>query len=156
MKLKLIKFTELFAKEVCDWKYEDEYSVYNYPEWNKALKDQWASTIEEKRTKEFFAIVDDYNNLCGYIRLQDKESKVLVGVGIKPSLCGQKLGSTVMEILKQKCRELYPSKEIILEVRSFNVRAIKCYEKAGFMVKEVYKKTTPIGTGEFIKMIFNY
>ena len=71
---------------------------------------------------------------------------------LKPSLCGQKLGSEVMEMVKQKCRELYPSKEIILEVRSFNMRAIKCYEKAGFMVKEVYKKTTPIGDGKFCIM----
>lgn len=156
MELNLIKFTEAFAKEVCDWKYEDEYSIYNYPEWNKVLNDKWAITIEEKREKEFFAIVDDKNNLCAYIRLQYKEREVLVGLGLKPALCGQKLGSTIMEILKGKCRELYSSKEISLEVRSFNERAIKCYKKAGFKVKEIYRKNTPIGDGEFIKMVFSY
>ncbi|MDU4891420.1 MAG: N-acetyltransferase [Clostridium sp.] len=154
MKLKLVEFTEAYAKEICDWKYEDEYSIYNYPQWNKALDEKWAITKEEKRRKEFFAIVDDNNNLCGYIRLQDKDRCVLVGVGLKPSLCGQKLGNIVMEILKQQCEELYPSKKITLEVRSFNERAIKCYKKSGFKITEVYSKTTPIGYGEFIKMVF--
>ena len=156
MKLKLVEFTEPYAKEIFNWKYEDEYSIYNYPEWNEAFNEKWAITIEEKRKKEFFAIVDDYNNLCGYIRLQDKDRYVLVGVGLKPSLCGQKLGKIIMEMLKQQCEALYLSKEIMLEVRSFNERAIKCYKKAGFKVKEVYRKRTPIGYGEFIKMVFSY
>lgn len=79
---------------------------------------------------------------------------VLIGVGLKPSLCGQGLGNILMEMLKQQCRELYPSKKIALEVRCFNERAINCYKRAGFKVKEIYKKDTPIGYGEFIRMEF--
>ncbi|MGL5330477.1 MAG: GNAT family N-acetyltransferase [Peptostreptococcaceae bacterium] len=156
MELKLVELKEQHAKEICSWKYEDEYSIYNYPEWNKVSSEKWAITIEEKRKKEFFAIIDNYNHLCGYIRLQDKDKYVLVGVGLKPSLCGQNIGNRIMYMLKQQCRKLYPSKEIMLEVRSFNDRAIKCYKKAGFNIAEVYKKTTSIGYGEFIKMVFSY
>lgn len=152
MKLKLVEFTEPYAKEICDWKYDGEYSVYNYPAWNKALNEKWAITIEDKRKKEFFAVVDDCYNLCGYIRLQEKSEYVLIGIGLKPSLCGQGLGSKLMELLKQQCRELYPSKKIALEVRSFNERAIKCYKRAEFKIKKTYKKDTPIGYGQFIRM----
>ena len=60
-----------------------------------------------------------------------------------------------MDITKQYCNKLYPNKTITLEVRSFNKRAIKCYKKAGFVVKEVYRKDTPIGYGEFIMMEFS-
>ncbi|MBC8588163.1 GNAT family N-acetyltransferase [Paratissierella segnis] len=154
MKLMLVEFTELYAKEICDWKYDGEYSIYNYPEWDKAFDEKWAITIEEKRKKEFSAVVDDYNNLCGYIRLQKKDEYILIGVGLKPSLCGQGLGNTIMKIVKQQCRELYPNKKIALEVRSFNERAIKCYKRAGFKVKGIYEKDTPIGHGEFIRMEF--
>lgn len=56
-------------------------------------------------------------------------------------------------MLKQKCKELYPNKEIVLELRSFNKRAIKCYKKEGFKIMGVYTKKTPIGYDEFIKMI---
>ncbi len=78
MRLILEEFTELHAKEICNWKYDGEYSSAN----------------------------------------------------------------------------LYPSKIIALEVRSFNERAIKCYKRAGFIVKEIYKKDTLIGYGEFIRMEF--
>lgn len=155
MELKLVEFSELYAKEVFDWKYDDEYSVYNYPEWNKALNEKWAITIEDKRKKEFFAVVDDYYNLCGYMRLQNKSEYILIGIGLKPSLCGQGLGSNLMELLIQKCRKLYPNKKIVLEVRSFNERAIKCYKRVGFKIKKTYKKDTPIGYGQFIRMEFN-
>lgn len=40
MELKLVEFTESYAKEICNWKYDGEYSIYNYPEWNLALNSQ--------------------------------------------------------------------------------------------------------------------
>jgi len=156
MVLRLEDLTEICAKEICSWKYNDEYSIYNYPEWDKMLNERWSITVEEKRKNEFNAIVDDCNNLCGYIRLVDKKEHVLIGIGLKPSLCGQKLGNVIMEIVKQQCKKKYASKKIILEVRSFNERAIKCYKKAGFNIVDIYKKATPMGCGEFIKMEFIY
>ena len=50
------------------------------------------------------------------------------------------------------CHENYPDKKLSLEVRGFNKRAIKCYERAGFKVVKTYHKDTPIGPGEFIYM----
>ena len=81
---------------------------------------------------------------------------VFLGVGLKPSLCGQGLGRTLMEIVKQQCEKKYPGKKIVLEVRSFNERAIKCYRRAGFSVVDTYSKDTTLGYGEFLRMEFNY
>ncbi|WP_297639850.1 GNAT family N-acetyltransferase [uncultured Clostridium sp.] len=156
MRLKLVEFTEQYAKEICDWKYDNKYSIYNYPAWKKALDEKWAITIDVKRKKEFFAVVDDYYNLCGYVRAQEKSEFVLAGIGLRPSLCGHGIGFNVMELLVQKCRELYKNKKIVLEVRSFNKRAIKCYKKIGFEIKKTYKKETPMGSGEFIRMEYGY
>lgn len=156
MKLILEELTESYAKQICSWKYSDEYSIYNYPEWSKICSEKWAITIDEKRKIEFSALVDDYYSLCGYIRLINKDDYVLIGVGLKPTLCGQGLGSTVMEIVKQQCKKIYGDKKIVLEVRSFNERAIKCYAKAGFKVVDTYAKDTPIGYGEFVRMEFIY
>lgn len=155
MGLRLDDLTESCAKEICSWKYNDEYSIYNYPEWNKIINERWGITVEVKRKSEFNAIVDERKNLCGYIRLIDKNDYVLIGIGLKPSLCGQGLGNITMEIVKQQCKNKYANKKIILEVRSFNKRAIRCYKNAGFDIVEIYKKNTPIGYGEFIKMEFN-
>jgi ribosomal protein S18 acetylase RimI-like enzyme len=156
MGLRLEDFTENRAKEICNWKYNDDYSIYNYPEWEKILNEKWGITVEDKRKNEFNAVVDDCNNLCGYIRLVDKNEFVLIGIGLKPSLCGQGLGNIIMEIVKQQCKKKYASKRIILEVRSFNDRAIKCYKKAGFNIVDTFIKDSPMGCGEFVKMEFTY
>lgn len=99
-------------------------------------------------------MIDDCNCLCGYIRLLDKNECVFIGIGLKPSLCGQGLGKVLMEIVKEQCKKIYTDKKIALEVRSFNERAIKCYKSAGFNVVDTYRKDTPLGYGEFVRMEF--
>lgn len=154
MKFVLEALTENYAKQICSWKYDGDYSIYNYPEWDKIFSENWGITIEQKRNNEFSAILDECTNLCGYIRILNKNEYILIGLGLKPSLCGQGSGNILMEILKQQCKKSYGNKKIVLEVRSFNERAIVCYKKAGFKVVDTYKKETPMGHGEFIKMEF--
>lgn len=51
-------------------------------------------------------------------------------------------------------KKLYPNKPLYLEVRTWNTRAVKCYEKAGFRIDgQAYELTTGIGTGTFYRMI---
>lgn len=33
MEFHLNEFTEVHAKNVCTWKYDNEYSIYNMPSW---------------------------------------------------------------------------------------------------------------------------
>lgn len=155
MQLKLSGFTEKHTKEICNWKYEGEYSIYNYPNYSRAINEKWAITIKQKREKEFFSIVNECNELYGYVRFQTKEKEILVGIGLKPTLCGKGLGNVAMKLIIKECAYLYPFKDIILEVRKFNKRAINCYKKAGFIEVSRYNKETSIGPGEFIKMKFN-
>ena len=152
MDLRLEILTEAQARQICFWKYEGIYSIYNFPDWDTLNKQRWGITIEEKRKNEFTAVIDESNNLCGYIKFVENKDFVLVGLGLKPSLCGQGLGNIIMELLKNECKKRYGNKRIALEVRSFNKRAIKCYERAGFKITDVYQKDTLIGSDEFIKM----
>ena len=51
-------------------------------------------------------------------------------------------------------KQLYPEKPLYLEVRTWNKRAIKCYQKAGFNIcGDAFELQTPVGTGSFYKMI---
>lgn len=45
MQLRLEEFTELHAKEICDWKYDCQYSIYNLPSWEKATIANWGITV---------------------------------------------------------------------------------------------------------------
>jgi len=156
MNLRLEILTEDQARQICCWKYKGIYSIYNFPDWDTLNKQRWGITIEEKRKNEFTAVIDESNNLCGYIRFIENKDFVLVGLGLKPSSCGQGLGNILMELLKNECKKRYDSKRIALEVRSFNKRAIKCYERAGFEITDVYQKDTLIGSDEFIKMEYKW
>ena len=54
----------------------------------------------------------------------------------------------------ESSKKLYPNKPLYLEVRTWNTRAVKCYEKAGFRIDgQAYELTTGIGTGTFYRMI---
>lgn len=150
--LRLVDFTEEYAKDVCTWKYDGEYKVYNMPSWNEIYKSGWGMTKEVKRKKEFKAVLDKENKFVGYIRLMEKKDGVWFGVGIKPCFCGQGLGKIFMRFLIDESKMRYPQRKILLEVRDFNIRAMKCYKRAGFSEVDSYVKETPMGIGRFIKM----
>jgi len=51
-------------------------------------------------------------------------------------------------------QRLYPGKPMYLEVRTWNTRAVRCYEKAGFrVVGEPVKRVTHSGEGTFYHMV---
>ncbi|MDF2882287.1 MAG: family acetyltransferase [Clostridiaceae bacterium] len=152
MNLKLTNFSESHAKQICSWRYSGEYSVYNYPDWNTAVSQNWGITIKQKWENEFIAVVNELNELCGYIRFINQSDYVLVGIGLKPTICGFGLGNTVMQLLKLACNRRYGNKKIVLEVRCFNERAIKCYKKAGFNIVDSYEKEALIGKDQFYRM----
>ncbi len=152
MILYINNLTEDMAKEITDWKYSGEYSVYNHPSWEIACKNKFGITDKTSRAKEFVALLDENNSFIGYMRLRDTDECVMIGVGLKPTLCGQGLGQKVMSLLISECKKRYGNKTIRLIVRSFNKRAIKCYERAGFKAVNIEKKQTKIGELEFITM----
>lgn len=131
------------AKEICEWKYENEYSIYNYPNWEFVVKNNWALY---SKPNEFKAIYLN-NEFIAYYRLVNKEEHIIIGLGIKPSLCGQGLGHNIVELIKKNTTGI-----LRLEVREFNKRAIKCYESCGFKIIDKYFKKTLIGDDNFILM----
>lgn len=112
MIFKLGKLNESQAKEICAFKYEGEYAVYNFPSWDEITLQNWAITIEKVRDREFVSIVNEENILCGFIRFINYEQYVLVGFGLKPILCGQGIGEMVMTLLKEECKLRYGNKKI--------------------------------------------
>ncbi len=150
-KIKLEILSEENAKEICSWRYEGDYAVYNFSDWEVVKENKWDLAIEMKRTKEFLSIYLD-NKLIAYGRIFINENKTFLGIGIKPSLCGNGYGKKVMTKLVEEAKIRYPDNLIVLEVRSFNKRAVKCYETVGFKIKNKYKKSTYNGSDDFYYM----
>lgn len=57
-----------------------------------------------------------------------------------------------MRLLVTESNRRFPDCPVVLEVRIFNKRAIKCYENIGFEIKDKYIKNTFAGDAEFYYM----
>ncbi len=124
-------FLEEEAKEVCSWKYPEEYSVYNLPNWNKALELNIGITNELRRNKEFYSLYE-LDKLIGYFRFIEKDEFLKFGIGLKPDYCGIGYSYKAMPIILNFAKMNYLKKPIMLEVRCFNIRAIRAYKSFGF------------------------
>ena len=147
----VVPFEEEDAKEICNWQYEGEYSVYNYPSWEECVKKEISFTKEASRQKEYYKVLKNRRYL-GYFRLKDEGNRIELGVGIRPEMCGNKNGDMLVNLALAKISELYPGKKIVLTVRPFNQRAIKVYEKAGFRITKEYYEDRNLVPGNMYVM----
>lgn len=155
MNLKPVKFTEELAKEITTWRYEGEYEIYNLPSWDEIVKKQISLCKKEKR-ENFIGYLNEENNLIGFVNLVDEGDSVFLGIGVKPEYCGAGIGKQIIKMTLDECSKRYENKPIILEVRSWNKRAIKCYESQGFKIVKTKKQETYAGFGEFFVMKYEY
>ncbi|MBO7274937.1 MAG: GNAT family N-acetyltransferase [Clostridia bacterium] len=151
-KLSCASLSEQAKREICSWQYTGEYAIYNLPSYDdmKAFQRGFMNPAAENQYYGFW----DCDVLVGYVKLVECEDCVSVGIGVSPNLCGKHYGRQIMLDIYDISKKLYPDKSLSLEVRTWNKRAIKCYEKAGFRIDgQAYELTTGIGIGTFYRMI---
>ena len=119
----VVPFEEADARKLCDWKYQGEYAVYNYPSWEECLERGIGFTDESIRKKEFYKVLKD-GIYFGYFRLEALEDAIELSVGIRPELCGNHSGDLFLNLALAKMSELYPGQKMRLTVRPFNKRAM--------------------------------
>ncbi|GLI57228.1 N-acetyltransferase [Propionigenium maris DSM 9537] len=136
------------AKEICTWRYEGEYAVYNFPEWSEIVKNRWGLSTQDGRKSQYVAI-DLNNEFVAYGRIFTVNDQVFLGVGVKPIKCGNGMGSIIMIKLIEEAQSRYRDEKIFVEVRDFNKRAKRCYESIGFRVIDKYWKNTLFGGDNF-------
>ena len=135
---------------ITEWKYEGEYSVYNAEPYEEQKKKGFGFANPQNHFYSFY----DEKKLIGFINLYEEETEVFFGIGVKPEECGKGYGSQMTETACKISRSLFPGKPLYLEVRTWNQRAVRCYEKAGFhIVGEPIRQTTSAGEGVFYHMI---
>ena len=144
------RITEDEKREICGWKYEGEYAIYDSTPYEQQL--QAGKGFANPRNNLFS--FRDGEKLVGYINLYDDGDEVFFGIGCAPDCCGQGYGQRMAMTAPEIAKALFGSKPLYLEVRTWNKRAIRCYEKAGFRIDgEPFTQTTPIGVGEFCRMV---
>jgi ribosomal-protein-alanine N-acetyltransferase len=105
------------------------------------------------RGEAYWAVEDDAGELVGHFSFKPREEGTLeIGLGLRPDLTGRGLGGSFLAAGLAFAREQFSPEGFVLAVATFNVRAIKVYERAGFARVRVYMHATGGAEWEFVEM----
>lgn len=148
MRFKISKMNQKEAMEIADnWKYNDEYAFYDMT----ADPEDYEEIVNElKRGDNYFSVIKD-DSLYGFFCIsEDNNNNIEVGLGMKLEYTGFGKGLEFVNLIIEYVKSNYKNKTIILDVASFNERAIKVYERAGFCKKGKTMVSTNGGKYEFV------
>ena len=132
------------------WHYGGQYSFYdmeNDPE------DFEEIITPRLRANKYYQVLNDKDELVGYFCLERlSEDKVEAGLGLRPDLTGQGLGLNFVKEIEEFIQDNFTYKIIVLSVASFNKRAIKVYQRAGFKIGGSKLQKSNDGVYEFINL----
>ena len=143
--------TEDEKRVISAWHYRGEYAIYDLPPFEEQ-KEKGIALMNPARAKNYFSYYDG-DMLIGFTNILEEENEVFIGIGVNPNICGKGYGQRILKAVAGITDRLYPSKREYLEVREWNKRAVRCYEKAGFKIEgEAFEQETSIGAGKFYRM----
>ena len=143
------------AKEIASWNYEGDYAIYNTPSLEVMVEKKY-SLVNPAKAKDFFCFYDDEGNLLGYSKVNRKEDCAFLGIGLAPIYTGKGLGKTILSLTIKEIEKVCPNMPILIEVRSWNKRAINCYLSCGFVITETKSQIDHFGNlQEFVFMKYN-
>lgn len=118
------------AVEIADrWKYDGEYAFYDM---TADPEDYEEIVTPEKRGDRYFSVFSG-DELTAFFCVEQEGADIEIGLGLRPDLTGQGRGGAFLEEILRFVRENYPCETLRMEVASFNQRAVKAYERAGFV-----------------------
>jgi len=145
---------EEILKEIISWKYEGEYKEYNLEPY-ETLVERNSSIVKPEKRENYLCYFKD-KELIGYTNIMKKNTgDIFLGIGLAPKYCGKGYGSQILNNSIKEAMNKYPDSKITLQVRAWNIRAIKCYEKYGFKILKKEKVQDRNGIEiEFVFMEF--
>lgn len=149
----MTEMTEAYAIEISGWRYGAGYEIYDLPAWDEMVADGWALADAEKR-KRFRAFVTREEGLVAFTQHSVEPDGIMLGVGANPACLSMGYGSQAIRQAVAELTEKYPESRIFLEARTWNERAVRSYQKAGFVVESTVQQVTHVGPGTFYRMVY--
>ncbi len=151
--------TEADAAVIAAWAYPPPYDIYSM--------DASSGCMEELADGSYYAVRDGKGTLAGFycfgasarvpagdkLHAYDESGLMDIGLGMAPSLCGKGFGQSFLNGGLAFGREALSASAFRLTVAAFNKRAIRVYEKAGFLKTGSFLRTAEKGSMEFIVMV---
>ncbi|WP_305121091.1 GNAT family N-acetyltransferase [Saccharibacillus sp. JS10] len=146
--------TEKEAEVVAGWRYEAPYDIYGWMPWEEMKQLGIEFGDPELRIQQYVSVYRS-NLLQGFAQLFPLEGTTRLGIGMKPDQCGQGMGVDFVKAVTTEALRRGPGQEIDLEVLTWNQRAIKVYQKAGFEITDLYERMTLDGSKPFYCMVYS-
>jgi [ribosomal protein S18]-alanine N-acetyltransferase len=138
------------AEAIAGWRYPEPFSFYD---WTADPDDLRELLDPSLRGEAYWAVADDAGGLVGHFSFKPKDERTLeIGLGMRPDLTGRGLGGSFLAAGLDFARTRFAPERFVLSVATFNQRAIKVYERAGFVLERVYVHSTNRGEWEFVEM----
>ena len=138
------------AEAIAEWRYPEPYSFYDWMADPDDLRELLDAAL---RGDAYWAVRDEANELVGYFDFKPKdEQTVEVGLGLRTDLTGRGLGGSFLAAGLAFARTRFAPARFVLSVATFNDRAIKVYERAGFTRERIYMHSTNGAEWEFLEM----
>ncbi|MGH3147183.1 MAG: GNAT family N-acetyltransferase [Rubrobacter sp.] len=137
------------ATYIAGWRYEAPYDFYD----STSDPDDLKELLDPERRKDaYFSVFDEEETLVGFFQIEAKRDTVDVGLGLRPDLTGAGRGLEFFLSGLEFARERHSPARFTLSVATFNERAIRVYERAGFRRERVYVHHTNGGEFPFLAM----
>jgi len=136
---------------VSNWHYDDVYSFYDMA----ADEDDLKIFMDTKNWHNIIrAVLNENDELAGWASFYTENDEFWLSLGLRPDLTGQGLGAEfVSECVRYATSHYRLIKDTIkLAVALFNQRAVKVYQRAGFVETSKTVRDTHIGQVDFIEM----
>jgi RimJ/RimL family protein N-acetyltransferase len=130
-----------FIDEMTHWQYDSPYELYS------------GDGKPPNNPERYLAVRTEDGETIGFYYFEQRGDAVFFGLGLRPDLTGRGLGLEFVKRGLRFARRRYGSKRVVLDVASFNERAITVYERAGFDVVGSHRRSLGRwGEIEFIDM----
>jgi [ribosomal protein S18]-alanine N-acetyltransferase len=142
--------TQTDAEAIASWHYPEPFSFYDWT----ADEDDLADLLDPAARGDRYRAVEDLDGeLIGYFSFKPAGPETIeIGLGLRPDHTGRGLGASFVEEGLRHARSSYEPRQFSLAVATFNRRAIKVYERAGFAATRTYMHHTNGGDWEFVEM----
>lgn len=144
-------FTEMTqgdAEVVAAWHYEPPYDFYDF----EADPDDYVEILDPARRKGDYHSVHLEGELVGFFSFRPHDDGLELGLGLRPDLAGNGIGLEFVEAGMAFGREKFGLDAFWLDVATWNERAKRVYERAGFAPGHVWTHQSRRGPVEFLRM----
>ncbi len=143
------RMSDAEAQTIAGWHYDGPYAFYD---WTADADDLAELLSSERRGDRYFSALGEDGELLGFLGLRHEGEDVVIGLGLRPDLTGRGLGLGYVEAGMAFARSHFAPSRFRLSVATFNQRAIRVYERAGFQTIRAYDHETNGGVHPFIEM----